>query len=786
MKVLLSWLREFAPIEGDPTELGEAMSMLGMAVESMEVFGSLDGVIVAEVMATRPHPNADRIQLVDVDTGDGVALQICCGAFNMAVGDRVPLATIGTTMPNGMEIAKRRMRGEESNGMLCSADELGLGNDHDGIYILPAEVELGAQLTEQLGLGGDVLYDLEINPNRPDAMSVAGVARDLAAHLGVPFMMPQWSVGESGEPVEDVASVTIHDPQLCGRFVARVLRDVVVGESPAWMQLRLSLCGMRPINSVVDVSNYVMLELGTPNHTYDLAKVPNGHLGVRRASESEELVTLDDGMRTLTGADGVIVDDTDSAIGIAGVMGGASTEISDITTEVLLELAWWWPRPIAETSTRLNLRSEASTRFERGTDWALNVNAVNRFCDLMAAQGATVAPGHIDVWGEVPSRAVVELRTSRVNHLLGTDMSRDHVASLLEPIGFDTEPVENDVLVTVVPSFRPDTTTETDIIEEVARHYGYATIAKTVPRSPDAGHLSAYQQERRDLRASLAGAGFNEIIPMPFLAPDALARTGLSIDDPVTLANPLAAEEGVLRPSLLPGVMGVVAYNESHRNLGVRLFEIGHIFMPPRGDEILPDETEWLAIAIAGAQADAAKRAWDLVAGRLGLRGVTVENRDDVAGMHPTRAAALLADSTKVGMMGEVDPGVLAAWGISQRVAYVEVQLDAILSMPHGDRAYRLVSTHPSSDIDLAFVTPDAVPASAVESTLRATAGERLMSLRLFDVFRGAQLGADSRSIAFTLRLQAADHTLTEDEIGAIRQNCIDAVEARHGAMLRA
>ena len=254
-------------------------------------------------------------------------------------------------------------------------------------------------------------------------------------------MMPQWSVGESGEPVEDVASVTIHDPQLCGRFVARVLRDVVVGESPAWMQLRLSLCGMRPINSVVDVSNYVMLELGTPNHTYDLAKVPNGHLGVRRASESEELVTLDDGMRTLTGADGVIVDDTDSAIGIAGVMGGASTEISDITTEVLLELAWWWPRPIAETSTRLNLRSEASTRFERGTDWALNVNAVNRFCDLMAAQGATVAPGHIDVWGEVPSRAVVELRTSRVNHLLGTDMSRDHVASLLEPIGFDTEPV---------------------------------------------------------------------------------------------------------------------------------------------------------------------------------------------------------------------------------------------------------------------------------------------------------------------------------------------------------
>jgi len=360
------------------------------------------------------------------------------------------------------------------------------------------------------------------------------------------------------------------------------------------------------------------------------------------------------------------------------------------------------------------------------------------------------------------------------------------VSSLLEPIGFLTAASGDDVLVTTVPTFRPDTATETDIIEEVARHYGYAAIARTVPRSPDAGHLSIYQQERRDLRASLAGAGFNEIIPMPFLAPDAIAKTGLAIENPVTLVNPLAAEEGVLRPSLLPGVMGVVGYNESHRNLGVRLFEIGHIFLPPRDGDILPDESEWLAIAIAGEQADAAKRAWDLVAGRLGLEGVGIENRGDIAGMHPTRAAAVVAGNMRIGMLGEVDPDVLEAWGISQRVAYVEVQLEAIMTMPHGAREYRLVSTHPSSDIDLAFVTPNAVSAAAVETTLRAAAGEELMALRLFDVFRGGQLDDDTRSVAFALRLQAGDHTLTEDEIGSIRQNCIDAVEAAHGAKLRA
>jgi len=786
MRVLLSWLREFAPIEGTPTEIGDAMSMLGMAVEAMEVFGPLDGVVVAEVLATRSHPKADRIQLVDVDAGDGEPLQICCGAFNMTVGDLVPLATIGTTMPGGMEIAKRRMRGEESNGMLCSAAELGLGSDHDGIFILPPTVKVGLPLISQLGLAGEVLYDLEINPNRPDAMSVAGVARDLAAHRGVDFTIPVWDVTETDELVDEVAAVEIHDPSLCGRFAVRVLRNVVVRQSPTWMQLRLSLCGMRSINNVVDVSNYVMLELGTPNHTYDLDKVPSGRIGVRRARAGEQITTLDDVDRRLTDTDGVIVDGEDVAIGIAGVMGGASTEIGVDTTSVLLELAWWWPRPIAESSTRLKLRSEASSRFERGTDWDLSITAVNRFCHLLEAQGATVAKGVVDVRGDLPPKPVVELRTARVNHLLGTDLTAGRIAELLTPIGFAVEAEIDGAATTTVPSFRPDTSTETDIIEEVARHHGYARIPKTVPRSPDAGHLTQYQLDRRAVRRLLTGAGFNEVIPLPFLAPDAVSRTGLDFGEPVRLLNPLVVEESVMRPSLLPGVLGCIAYNASHRNFGVRFFEIGHVFRAPHDGEVLPDETEWVAMAIAGADASVAKTAWDLLASGIGVSGVEIVNADEVGGMHPTRGAVLMSGASAIGHLGEVDPGVLERWGISERVAWVEVQLEALLALPHGRRRYSVVSTQPTSDIDLAFVVPDELQASTIETTLREAAGAELASITLFDVFRGGQLDPGTRSLAFALRLQAGDHTLTEQEISDIHSRCVEAVETIHGASLRA
>ena len=790
MKVLLSWLREFAPIEGDPYELADHMSDLGMAVEETRILNPLEGVVVARVADLRPHPKADRIQLVDVEIENGDPMQVCCGAFNMSVGDLIPFATIGTVMPDGMEISQREMRGEMSNGMCCSAAELGLGSDHDGIMILPEHLETGAPLMQELGLVGDILWDLEINPNRPDAMSVAGVARDLAARLDVPFEIPEWTVPSPGA-AEGLASIQIDDGVLCPRFTGRVLRGVTVGKSPLWMQMRLTLLGMRPINSVVDVSNYVMLELGTPNHTYDLSLLPNGHIGVRRASDGESITTLDDQERMLQPNDGLIVNEADEPIGIAGVMGGASTEISDTTDSVLVELACWEPRSIARTSQRLGLRSEASARFERGTDWQINVTAVQRFCHLLNE----VTPGGIEIVGEVldvtgttPDTISVPVRTSRISMLLGRDFSSEEIRNLLTPIGFDVENTDSqDVQLVTIPSFRPDTETETDIAEEVARHYGYGKLGATVPRSPDAGHLSPQQKLRRVIRQVMTGAGLIEAMPNPFLAPDDITKAALIVEEPVRLLNPLAVEESVLRPSLLPGLLTAVAYNYSHRNMEAKLFESGPVFESSEDSSGLPLETEHLAALISNADAFAATSLLKDLASTLKLE-FQLTNVDGLAGLHPTRGAKINIGDTEVGSLGEVDPAVLRSYEIEDRCAWLNLRLDLVIEAAISVEGvpYQPVSTFPSRDVDLAFAVGEQVQASEIEMTLRKAAGEELQSLHLFDVFRSGQLDEGVRSLAFSMRLQAKDKTLTDEEVGVVRQRCIEAVESAHPASLRA
>ena len=801
MKVLLSWLREFAPVEGDPVEIGDHLSGLGLAVDEMTIIGGgLDGVVVARVLDLRPHPDADRIQLVDVDAGDGEALQICCGAFNMSVGDLVPLATLGTTMANGMEIARRKMRGEWSNGMLCAAEEIGLGDDQDGIMVLEGSSAddgptPGTPLAEALELVPDVLYDLEVNPNRPDAMSIAGVARDLAARQGVAFALPVPNATETGEDAVGRIGVEVLDPDLCGRFVARVVDGIRVGPSPRWLANRLTALGMRPINNVVDASNYVMLELGQPNHTYDLAALGDGGgavaLRVRRAIEGEALETLDGEVRTLTASDGVIADGTDTAIGIAGIMGGASTEVSDNTTSILLEMAWWDPMTITTSSRRLGLRSEASARFERGSDPEVAERAMRRFVELLADAGATLAPGIVDVRGNLPDRSPVRVRTSRVNALLGTDLTRDEMADLLTSIEFTNTPVGDDLDVTV-PSLRPDSATEIDVVEEVARLHGYERIARTLPRSTITGALTPYQHDRRRIRDAMVGLGLDEVMPVPFLAPGDLERAGLPADG-ITVTNPLVAEESVMRASLRPGILKTLAYNASHRLHGLGLFEIGHVYRTPApvGGEVsrLPDEREHLAVALGGRDAGEAVAVWSALADALDARHYQLV-ADGPAGLHPTRTARIEVDDPSsgtvvVGHVGEVDPGALAAYDIADRVGWLEVDLETLLDLPHGQRPYRRVSRYPSSDIDLAFEVDEGTPASAVGSCLTAAAGDLLADLSLFDVFRGAPVADGRRSLAFTLRFQADDRTLTDAEVAAVRTACIDAVQSNLSATLR-
>ncbi|MCY3643202.1 MAG: phenylalanine--tRNA ligase subunit beta [Acidimicrobiaceae bacterium] len=790
MKVLLSWLREFAPeIEGDPAALGDVLSALGLTVEEMTVTGTVpDGVVLGRVLELRPHPDADRIQLVEVDDGSGRTLQVCCGAFNMAVGDLVPLARVGTVLPNGLEIARRKMRGQASEGMCCSEIELEMGHDAAGIMILNDRIAAGAgpgtPLAEALGLAPDVLWDLEVGANRPDALSVMGVARDLAAGLGVTFEPPDWSTDTSGGDIAESVAVEIVDPTLCGRFVGRVLRNAPQGSSPPWMANRLAALGQRPINLIVDISNYVMLELGQPSHTFDLGRVAGARIRVRRARDGETVTTLDGARRTLAAGDGVIADGDDEVIGIAGVMGGASTEIDDSTTDVLVEMAWWDPPSISRTAKRLNLSSEAATRFRRGADWGYNMErCMNRFVQLAAQQGAEVAPGLIDERGDRPDRRPLRVRTARVNRLLGTSLSLPEMTDHLRSIGFGADPAGDAELDVTIPTWRWDTTTETDIAEEVARLHGYESIERTVPTANEAGGLSAYQKDRRLVRDVLVGAGCYETQPMPFVAPGALAAVGLP-EDGITLSNPVDDSESVLRTSLLPGQLRAVAHNQRHFNGDVRLFEIGHVYRPTPEGQLLPDEREFLAVTLSGEEAPAAVAVLDLLTESLALPAVELRTAE-LPGLHPTRSAEVVVAGRSRGAVGEIDPEVLEATGVSGRVAWLQLDLQEVLDGPRARRRYRPVSKYPPSDVDLAFVVPESVAAAQVERALRASAGPLLARIELFDTYRGTGVPEGSRSLAYRLRFQAQDHTLTDAEVAEARRRCIDETSRRTGAVLR-
>ncbi|MCU1369065.1 MAG: pheT [Ilumatobacteraceae bacterium] len=798
MKVLHSWLSEFLDAPVDPSAVAAAFDDLGTPVEEETRLGEgLDGIEVVRVLALSPHPNADKIQLVDVDRGDGEALQICCGAFNMAVGDLVPLATLGTVMPGGMKIERRKLRGEWSNGMLCSDKELELGDDHSGILILRAGLALGTPIVDALGIQADVLWELEINPNRPDAMSVMGLARDVAAKVGVGFVRPTPPGGAPGVPVTWVSSgpggrveaggfaVDIADPDGCGRFVARVLNGVdPSASSPPWMQQRLAHLGMRSISAMVDISNYVMLELGQPNHPYDLAKVAGSTLRVRRAVEGERLTTLDDVERTFTADDLLICDGADAPVGIAGIMGGADAEITDTTTDVLLELAWFDPTSISRSSRRLGLRSEASARFEKGCDPAVADLAADRFCQLATEIcGASTEWTQVEVRGTLPERPPVTVRTARVNAILGTELAADTVASLLDPIGFTASRLAGtDDHEVTIPTWRYDSATEIDVIEEVGRHFGYRNIPNQELTEPRSGQLTSLQKERRAVRRLLCGLGLAETLPLPFLAPGELADAGL---DPtgIELLNPLVAEESVLRTALLPGLVAAVAHNHARRQLGIGVWEIGHVFLPPPEGQTLPDEREHLAVVLAGHDAPAAVEVWQILAEQLRLEQPSVRNAA-LPGLHPTRGAEVLVAGQPFGIVGEIDPAVLGRHDIGERVAYLEVDLGGLYAAARRSEAYRQISRFPSSDIDLAFVVSDEVSATDVERTL-AGADELVWSARLFDVYRGTGIDDGHRSLAFAVRLQSVDRTLTDAEVAEVRAALIAAVGSAHGATLR-
>lgn len=806
MRVPLSWIREFTPLEAGAAEVAHALDHLGLEVEAVDEPGrGVGGVVVARVVAVEAHPDADKLQLVDLDYGVGET-RVVCGAPNVEPGMLAPYAPPGARLPGGVTLESRRIRGVVSDGMLCSARELALGDDHEGILDLRRDPgagsdgpEPGTDVVEALGLD-DTVFDLSITPNRPDAMSVVGVARDLAAHFGLPLRIPEARpVGTP--PAHDAVSVVVEAPERAPRFTARPL-GVTTGPSPAWLARRLTLAGMRPISNVVDVTNYVLLERGQPLHAFDLAHLAGRGLVVRLAEAGEGITTLDGVGRSLEPVDLLVCDAAGAPRALAGIMGGAEAEVRATTTEILLEAAYFEPQGIARTSKRLGLRSESSARFERGVDPGGVAESSARAAELLQeVAGTPPATPVVDVYPVPAERPRIRVRTPRVNALLGTALPESEVRDLLGPLGIAVEdgpsggPGE---FVARPPTFRPDLEREIDVVEEVARRIGLDSIPRTLPSAPRAGAgLAPLQRDRRLVVDALVGAGLAEAITISLVSEPAVRAAGHT-GDVVRAANPLRAEESVLRPLIAPGLLGAAARNAAHGLTDVALFEVGHVFRPPvAATEPLPVERDHCAVVVTGLRRRApvepdrpvdvydAVDALGVVAAALELDDVRLEAAP-APGFHPTRTAAILVDGVVVGHVGEYAAATLAAFEVPGPAVGLELDLDAVLDGSRRDRAFRAPSRFPASAIDLAFAVDDTVGAAAVEAVLRRAAGELVEEVRCFDEFRSEVLGPGRRSLAFGIRLRAPDRTLTDAEVADIRAACIGEVVRDLGAELRA
>jgi len=801
MRVPYSWLRELVGVTAGIDDLASTLQERGLLTEEIHRPRKLDHVVVAQVRECRPIEGAKNVQLVVVDDGEIPDREVMCGAFNFAPGDKVPLAQPGAELPNGMEIAVREVKslGVVSHGMLCAADELGLGDDHSGIMVLDPQAPVGMPLAGVLGLDETVL-ELEITPNRPDCMSMIGVAREAAAAYGLEMAVPVDVCKAGGPPVGELASVTVEDDSRCPRYVALVVEGITIAPSPAWMARRLLASGVRPINNVVDVTNYVMLETGQPLHAFDLDRLAKQAIIVRTADEGELVTTLDGQDRKCNGAD-LLICDGGGPVAIAGVMGGQDSEVADSTTRVLIESAHFDAPSVLATSKRLGLRTGASARFERGVDPGGCLRAARRAATLLAElAGGTIARGEIDVNAVDVTPRMVRVRSERVNSILGTPgLEPREMARLLESIEIDVEQTEG-FLHCHVPSFRVDIEREIDIIEEVARLFGYNTIPRTLPASPDRiGGLEPRQAAERKLRVALRAAGLDEAQTWSFVSDALYEQLGWESLPRVEILNPLRDADRYLRTSLLPTLLQAAAYNVARQHVDVRLHELGNVASP--SDAIQPEETWKAAIVFCGVDtsnpvmAGRRERPYDVfdvkgavetVGDALGVELQVTASAKVPPGLHPGRSGEIGLDGRTIGWLGELHPQTAAAFDLPRAVAAAEFDVMAVLDAHLGrdERAAR-VSQFPATTFDLALVMDESVDAGDVEASLRHSGGALLESVRLFDVYRGGQIPEGAKSLAFELRFRADDRTLRDEDVRPLVDAMVAATSAAFGASLR-
>jgi phenylalanyl-tRNA synthetase beta chain len=808
MKVPISWLHEYVRPDLDAAALAERLALTGTEVERVvhhgvpttgSAGGAPEGFAIGKVLAVEPHPDADRLRVCTVDLGGEEPAQIVCGAPNVAAGQTVAVAQPGAVMPDGTKLRKAKLRGVESAGMILSEPELELSAEKGGIMVLGDELAPGTPLADVLPISTDVL-ELEITPNRPDCLGVYGVAREVHAATGAVLAPAPWTEdpGSAGAVEGIVVEV---ETERCARFTARVFEDVTIGPSPRWLKARLMAAGQRPISNVVDITNYAMLLTGQPLHAFDLDRIAGGRLVVRDGRAGDQLDTLDGETRALD-PDMVVICDDDGPTSLAGVMGGARSEVHEGTTRVLMEAATWDGPNIQRTSTRLALRSEASGRFEKGLapEQALDAQAVATQL-MVELCGARVLPGTLDVGGDGPAPAVIRLRDARVSGLLGVAIQRERSTEILRALGFGVADADDGLDVTVPAFRRNDVTREADLIEEVARIDGVDKLPATLPaRRAAVGRLTPAQRLRRTAGDTLAGAGLHEIVGWSWSQPELADRLRLPDDDPrrrmLAVENPMSADHGLMRTTLLGSLLDVARRNVTHGTPDVAIFESGAVYLPVR-KQPLPHEPHHVGVLLTGAARPATWREgappvadFFTAKGVLGrlldvLRVAWVVEPASEPFLHPGRSAAILVDGERIGWIGELHPAIAADWDLEQ-VAAFELDLDAAIAAVPGPVRYADYTSFPEVRHDLAIVVADTVAAAEVVRIASKAGGSLLASVEVFDVYRGGQVGENEVSVALRLAFRSPERTLTDEEVAERRAAIEAALADQVGGRIRA
>lgn len=805
MLVSLEWLKEYVDFDLSPQDLAEALTMVGLEVEEIinTSIEGLDKVVVGKIIDCKPHPNANKLSLCLVDKGSGDTVSVVCGAPNARKGLLSPLALVGAELPDGFKIEVAKIRGEESYGMLCSEKELKLGNDADGIMELPNDFIPGTPIVSALGLN-DVIFNIELTSNRSDCLSIMGIAREVSAITGNPLKKPKITFSEANTKASDLTSVTISAPDLCRRYAARLVLGAKIAPSPFWMRRRLESVGLRAINNVVDVTNYVLMELGHPLHAFDFEKLSGKRIIVRRARPKEYITTLDEIERTLT-PDMLVIADAEKPVAVAGVMGGLGSDVTDETTNIFIESAYFNPVSISKTSKSLGMHTEASHRFERGTDIEGLITALNRTAQLIQKlAGGDICRGIVDTYPVPYEKIEVKLRPKRANSILGTDLEPKDMARLLESIEFKVRNDNDDLLVTV-PSFRPDVSREIDLIEEIARLYGYDNIPVTMPASeiPYESDLESLNEKKilykEKVRNALNACGLTEVLNYSFHDPSAFDRLELEADsmfrNALILRNPISENQSVIRTTLIPGLLSNISYNLNRRTNDIRIFEIGRVFHPREGKK-QPDEPEYISGAITGQfnskiwnqQTRSVdfydiKGAIESILEVFGIKNYTFSTTSKPPFLNG-RCAEVIIENKTLGIFGEIRRSVLDKHDIDQDVYAFELEFDKLLKYA-SFATFQQLPIYPSVYRDVSLVLDFNVLHSDIEEAIRSIGGKLILSVNLFDVYKGKQIPENKKSLAYAIEYYSPDRTLTDEEVDEIHERIINGLNQKFGAELR-